>query len=501
MISTNSIVQDYSRPVVEKHIDAGKNPLKLVFAVTNHPWVENKDGAAVDVAMVAATPNSENAKPVILEVNRRGRAYEIEAHAVQRINASLRNIPNVFAAKALKANLKMCFQGVVPAGDGFKLDQPPGNVSEQRAIKPYMIGDDLTERMQSGFIVDFFGMSVSQAEAENAWAFSKVLTGVKPERDQNSRSAYRDRWWLFAEPRPALRRATADLVRYIATPYTARHRPFVFLQATIVPDAMIYVIASDDAYLLGCLSSSVHTTWCKYAGGTLQDRPRYNSDRTFLPFPFPDTFDEALKARIRDSAERLDGLRKDVLARHADLTLTKLYNALEALRAAEAAGTVLGDDDRDVAERGCVSLIRQYHDEIDIAVAEAYGWPADLPDEAILERLVALNIERAAEEATGKVRWLRSEFQAPGYVSPAEQAALALPEAEKPGAEILEWPGALPEQVVVVAGVVARAARPLGAGEVARAFRGKRAATVAPVLDALAGMGRVRKLDDGRYAA
>ena len=72
---------------------------------------------------------------------------------------------------------------------------------------------------------------------------------------------------------------------------------------------------------------------------------------------------------------------------------------------------------------------------------------------------------------------------------------------ERPTAEILEWPDALPERVVAVAGVVARAARPLAAGEVARAFKGKRAASVSPVLDALAGMGRVRKLADGRYAA
>jgi hypothetical protein len=241
-----------------------------------------------------------------------------------------------------------------------------------------------------------------------------------------------------------------------------------------------------------------------------------------------------------------------VLARHADLTLTGLYNTLAALRAAEAAGTVLSDKERDVTERGCVSLIRQYHDTIDTAVAEAYGWadwvsakpprdgegdhakhggggspPAPRPDEGappprlsgavplpeqarggsglsdevILERLVALNKERAAEEAKGKVRWLRPAFQAPGYVAPAEQTALALPEAEKPSAEILEWPKALPEQVVAVASVVARSGKPMAANDVAKAFKGKRAGTVTPVLDALAGMGRVRKLADGRYAA
>jgi hypothetical protein len=40
------------------------------------------------------------------------------------------------------------------------------------------------------------------------------------------------------------------------------------------------------------------------------------------------------------------------------------------------------------------------HKKLDAAVAAAYGWPADLGDEQILERLLALNLERAAEEQT-----------------------------------------------------------------------------------------------------
>jgi hypothetical protein len=39
------------------------------------------------------------------------------------------------------------------------------------------------------------------------------------------------------------------------------------------------------------------------------------------------------------------------------------------------------------------------HKKLDAAVAAAYGWPADLSDDQILERLLALNLERAAEEA------------------------------------------------------------------------------------------------------
>jgi hypothetical protein len=39
------------------------------------------------------------------------------------------------------------------------------------------------------------------------------------------------------------------------------------------------------------------------------------------------------------------------------------------------------------------------HKKLDAAAAAAYGWPVGLTDEQILERLLALNLERAAEEA------------------------------------------------------------------------------------------------------
>jgi len=38
------------------------------------------------------------------------------------------------------------------------------------------------------------------------------------------------------------------------------------------------------------------------------------------------------------------------------------------------------------------------HKKLDQAVAAAYGWPCHLPDDRILERLLALNFERSAEE-------------------------------------------------------------------------------------------------------
>ena len=49
--------------------------------------------------------------------------------------------------------------------------------------------------------------------------------------------------------------------------------------------------------------------------------------------------------------------------------------------------------------------------------------------------------------------------------------------------------------------ILANAAQPFGAQEVARNSDGRRAASVRPVLDARAGLGMARRLNDGRYAA
>ena len=502
LITTNSIVQDYSRPVVEKHIDDRQRPLLLVYAVTNHPWVENKDGAAVDVAMTVGANNAENSPIRITHVKGRKEKVELADVSVPRINAALKNIPDVFAAKALKSNKGFCFQGIVPAGEGFKSQVVSSTASERGAFRPYMIGDDLTDRLGHEYIIDFFGLSEPEAANKFPEEFSKILDEVKPERDQNPRDSYKEKWWIFAEPRPNLRKAVAGLARYVATPYTAVHRPFIFLDTKIIPDAMIYVIASDDALTLAILSSSIHKVWCKYAGGTLQDRPRYNSDRTFLPFPFPEIKSGSVASGLRDNAEKLDALRKNVLVKNSDLTMTKLYNVLEAARSAENDGSTLSEADRDIAVRGCVSLIRKYHDAIDSAVAEVYGWPADLSDEDILTRLVALNKTRATEEAKGLIRWLRPESQSPGAIATQVNATLDLGDAPAPApATIIPWPKTLAEQISAVAAILSASTIPQHPRDIARAFDGKRAASVTPVLDALAAIGQARKLADGRFAA
>jgi hypothetical protein len=105
-----------------------------------------------------------------------------------------------------------------------------------------------------------------------------------------------------------------------------------------------------------------------------------------------------------------------VQAEHPDITLTEMYNVLEALRV----GRSLTSREEDIKARGLIFILRELHDELDAAVLAAYGWPEGLGDEEILTRLVALNKERAAEEAQGHVRWLRPDYQIPRFGNATE---------------------------------------------------------------------------------
>lgn len=108
---------------------------------------------------------------------------------------------------------------------------------------------------------------------------------------------------------------------------------------------------------------------------------------------------------------------RSVIPNRSRLTLTQIYNVLEKLRRGEA----LDDAEEAIKDKGLVLIVKELHDRIDGLAAEAYGWPADLSDDEILARLVALNAERAAEEKRGLVRWLRPDYQRARQASRGER--------------------------------------------------------------------------------
>jgi hypothetical protein len=218
---------------------------------------------------------------------------------------------------------------------------------------------------------------------------------------------FRERWWLFGRPRPDLREANQGLSRYLATSEVAKHRTFSFLTwPKDLIDGGVVAVCDSDSWIHGVLNSHLHESWCLSVGGTLEDRPRYNIGACFDPFPFP-AASESQKQKIRKLGEALDAHRKQQQAAHPGLTITGMYNVLEKLRSGEE----LTAKEKKIHDDGLVSVLKKIHDDLDTSVFDAYGWPATLSDDEILERLVDLNHERAAEEKRGLVRWLRPEFQ------------------------------------------------------------------------------------------
>ncbi len=284
---------------------------------------------------------------------------------------------------------------------------------------------------------------------------------------------------------------------------------FSFTDAESISESTVVVIAHDDAYIIGVLSSRIHEKFSLRAGGWLGvgNDTRYFHTSTFLPFPFP-AADDLQKQRIRNIAEDLDAHRKRVLAGHPHLTLTGLYNVRERLRAGAKPET-LDPGERRIFDDGLVLILNELHDKLDAAVAAAYGWPADLADEDVLARLVALNKERAQEEARGLVRWLRPEYQIPRFGSPKEKAKLDLVGGGA-GAEAPAAAGARPNfpaddlgQTAAVMAALASASAPLSADALAAGFKQGRkiAPKVAAVLAALARTGYVDTPDRGRTFA
>ena len=513
-ITTNSIVQSYSRGLIEKHLN-DEQGVRIIFAVPDHPWVEASDGAAVRVAMTVAESrrNYKGGAALMRVVDEDGERVTLERNSVAFLNASLKSALESQSIEPLQANDSMCFQGVVPDGDGFKLEPDELarlGVDESNlppVIRKYIIGRDLVQRHQPKFIIDFSGLSEGEARARWPQLYQRVLDRVKPERIAKAGSGrtkdaeeYAKNWWLFAKTRPMMRSALAGLSRFIVTPYTAKHRPFIFVSGDTLPDAMAYAVASDDAYVLSVLSSRVHVSWALSAGGRLGvgNDPRYTSKTTFAPFPFPDC-DEARAARIRELGEQLDAHRKRQQAQHPRLTITEMYNVLAALRA----GQPLTDRERATHEQGLVSVLKQIHDELDAEVCAAYGWPTTLTGEELLQRLVALNAARAAEERAGLVRWLRPAFQHPTgatQVAFDEQAAAATTATPARRAK-QPWPKTIPEQARAVRQALAAAGRVVTPAQLAQNFMRARTATVAELLQTLAALGQAREVAPGQYAA
>ncbi len=495
LITTNTITQAQNRVILDRAAEKGA---RVTWAVADHPWVDEVGSAAVRVAMTVLEREPSSGTAVVVD----GAGNVIQELRVSALNSDLTTHADVASAAKtpLLANAGMCYHGFILIGSGFKVKEGEAlqlramDVCHESIVRPYRGGKDLTDRPKGEYVVDFGLGSEADARAFPV-LYDLLRTRVKPQRDANKRPAYRDLWWRFGEPQRKLRNAVAGLPRYIATVETMKHRVFSFLDGKVAPDYMLICIASSDAFLLGVLSSTAHVTWALAAGGTLEDRPRYNNSVCFDPFPFPEAT-PVQRGAIAEVAEALDRHRKEALARDARVTMTGMYNVLEKLRSGDA----LTARERETHELAACAVLRDLHDALDKLVSDAYGWPRSLSREEILDRLVALHDGRVEEEKQGHIRWLRPEYQVPRFGSGEERVAVpvALEEAPPPEADgARPWPARVLEQLSALQVLLGAAA--LTPEEAAAHFDEAPTALVRQQLELLAGAGEAWRDGEGRY--
>ena len=377
LLATQAIRGGANRRVLEGIKATGD----IFMAWGDRAWV--LDGAAVRVSMVGFDGGAEESRT-------------LDGEAVKTINANLTSALDLTRARRLGENLNLSFMGDTKGG-AFdipdKLAQEmlaapvnPNGRPNSDVVRPWVNGMDITRRPRGMWIVDF-GVDMPEEQAAlYEYPYQYVRQHVLPRRLKNKRASYRERWWIHVEPRPAMRDAISSLDRYVATPRVAKHRLFVWVPARTLPDSRLYVFAREDDYFFGVLHSRVHEVWSlatssRHGDGSQGGRPTYNNTTCFETFPLPwppgqEPAGDPRVAAIAAAARELVALRERWLnppgAAARELkrrTLTNLYNARP-------------------------TWLDLAHRRLDAAVLAAYGWPADLGGEALLERLLALNLGR-----------------------------------------------------------------------------------------------------------
>jgi type II restriction/modification system DNA methylase subunit YeeA len=407
LVATNSIRGGANRKVLEPIAEAGS----IFEAWSDQPWTV--EGAAVRVSLVCFA-------------RQRQALTFLDGSTVNIIPAHLAdNLLSTTNAFPLKENRGFSFQGPVLVG-AFDIPQKlalswlvaPLNANgrpNSDVLRPLRNGMDINSRPREKWVIDFARRSLSESCLFEA-PFRHVEETIRPLREKSADRSRRERWWLHGRTGDEFRSAIAPLVRYIAGSQVSKHRIWVWLDVAVQPHQTVIAIALDDYSAFGVVHSRFHETWALRLGTSLEDRPRYTPTTTFETFPFPEGLTPNFPAadyasdmraqRIAAAARRLDELRNnwlnppDLIHVVPEVTPTaapgeapRRYPDRILPKTAEAAVKL--------KQRTLTNLYNQRprwladaHDELDRAVAAAYGWPEDISTEDALARLLALNLER-----------------------------------------------------------------------------------------------------------
>jgi len=451
LIATNTIGQGDTRATgLAAILGAGGT---ICRAIKRVPWPGE---AAVVVSVVHVVKGS--ARYALLN-NRK----------VSRISAYLVEGDMDSAPERLSANAKQAFQGSILLGVGFTFDNTAAEKGECESIghmrslirkdrrnadriRPLIGGDEVTSNPRHQFeryAIDFFDMPLGRRSKLKSWSkmtereaakcrntglvpadytgevaedypdLLKILRSrVKPIRDDQTRPALRDRWWQYAEKRPGLYRAIAELQRvFVNSSKATPHHAIASLKAGMIYTQNLNVFAFCEFSKFTVVASRIHEVWARFAGTTMKDDFTYAVDDCFGSFPFPLSYE--VSPELETAGDAYHNHRAALMVARNE-GMTKIYNRFHD--PAETAGDI--------------QRLRELHAAMDRAVLQAYVssarseedaykwldfvaraepifldetneddhtyqgrlfWPSDFRDE-VLACLLELNAERHAEE-------------------------------------------------------------------------------------------------------
>jgi hypothetical protein len=336
-----------------------------------------------------------------------------------RLDAEPENEPS-----PLRQNKSRCFIGFYVRGIGFVLEPPEAerlfreNPRNRDCVKPYLTGEDINGEIgqqPARFVIYFRDWTIERAR-EYPTLLRICEERVHPERlklppTSSDYRKLRERWWLFARVALDMQEATSGLSRMLVRSRIAEMHALVFVPNGWVYNEKTIIFAFDDAYHFALLQSGVHEVWMRRFTSTLRTDINYAPSDCFDTFPFPQALAESARAEALRLGEAYHEHRRQVMLSR-QLGLTKTYNLFHNPTCADA----------DIAR------LRELHAAMDRAILACYGWTdpsagsgqvldpghgfhanergqtrytiSPAARREVLRRLLALNLEIAAREAT-----------------------------------------------------------------------------------------------------
>jgi hypothetical protein len=296
-------------------------------------------------------------------------------------------------------------KGINPSGKGFIITRDEAEamyVADPRnreVVKCFLNGAELNASSDGNgerFVIDFGDLSKDKAMSyELPW--QRVEETVAPQRAVARMQVHEKDFWKFEDKRPGLSNSLETIRRAIVFSQVSKYFAFAFVPSNFVFSSSLWVVPSDDAFIVGVLQSSLHIAWAHNYQYTLKGDPRYSISSCYRTFPFPRPT-SSIERRIREAGEAYHQARSDVM-RIQTLGLRRFYDAFHD------------------CEKPTCDAVRQLQVEMDNAVAAAYGWTdldldhgfhqtkqgvrytiSEPARREVLARLLKLNHERYAEE-------------------------------------------------------------------------------------------------------